>query len=361
MEEVLTEDTNLHKFRIDTIRNYLTENSLDAFLISDKQDQYYVANYTGDDGFVVIDDKNQYIVTDARFFEQIKIEAPEFEVIDVSKTSLENFLSNNYQSIAIESDSLLTQDYQKITLKKVVTQSANLVIKKMRMNKSADEIALIKKAAEITDQVFEHILKFIKVGMTEAQVAAEIEITGKKLGAQKLSFETIVASGVRSSFPHGDATDKVIESNDVVTLDFGFVYQDYYSDITRTIVIGKASDEVKKIYSIVKSAEEIGIRFAPMVETFGDLDRVVRGYIEDAGYGKEFNHGTGHGLGLVCHDYPIIRTSNDDQLESEIVFTIEPGIYLPNKFGIRIEDDVYKDNNGAIIHLTKSSNQLYEI
>ncbi|AKP67164.1 M24 family metallopeptidase [Companilactobacillus ginsenosidimutans] len=344
--------------RVITIKNYLHENKVDAYLITDKEDQFYVANYTGDDGFVVIDAENKYIVTDARFFEQIKLEAPEFEVIDINKQSLADFLSSKYKLVAIESDSLLTQDYQAIVAKGVETVSANLVIKKMRMYKSTEEIGYIQKAADITDKVYDHIINFMKVGMTEVEVADEIEATGKKLGAQKLSFETIVASGVRSSFPHGDATDKVIEDGDVVTLDFGFVYNNYYSDTTRTVVMGTATEEVKKVYSIVKGAEELGIKFAPMVETFGDLDRAVRGYIDDSGYGKYFNHGTGHGLGLVCHDYPIIRTSNDDQLEDGIVFTIEPGIYLPNKFGVRIEDDIYKDDNGETVHVTKSTNEL---
>jgi Xaa-Pro aminopeptidase len=351
----------MEESRVDTIKNYLNENLLDAFLISDKQDQFYVANYTGDDGFVVIDKEHRYIVTDARFFEQIKVEAPSFEIVDISKQSLADFLSSKYNSIAIESDSLLTMDYQKITLNKVRTTNANLVIKKMRMYKSPEEIALIAQAAEITDKVYEHILDFIKVGMSELEVADEIEAEGKRLGAQKLSFETIVASGIRSSYPHGNATEKSIDDGDVVTLDFGFVYNNYYSDITRTVVMGHVTDEIKQVYEIVKSAEELGMKFAPMVESFGDLDRVVRGYIDDKGYGQYFNHGTGHGLGLVCHDYPIIRTTNDDELEDGIVFTIEPGIYLPDKFGIRIEDDMYKDEEGNSVHLTTSSNDLFII
>lgn len=351
----------MEQTRIDTIRNYLNENEVDAFLVSDKEDQFYLADYTGDDGFVVVDAKKIYIVTDARFFSQIKTESPESEIVDISKLSLADFLAKNYQTVAIETDSLLTQDYQAIVAKNIKTVAANLVVKKMRMYKSEQEIALIKKATEITDKVYEHILDFIKVGQTEVEVANEIESYGKKLGAQKLSFETIVASGLRSSFPHGSATDKKIEDGDVVTLDFGFVYQNYYSDITRTVVMGQASDEVKKVYQAVKGAEELGIKFAPLVETFGDLDRAVRGYVADQGYGDYFIHGTGHGLGLVCHDYPTIRTSNNDQLESEIVFTVEPGIYLPNKFGIRIEDDMYKNEKGESIRLTNSTNELKEI
>lgn len=347
--------------RIDSVRQYLQANDLDAFLVSDKQDQFYLANYTGDDGFVVIDSSHVFIVTDGRFFEQIKVEAPEASIVDVKEQNLAEFLSAHYDKIAIESDSLLTMDYQALLEKNLTTVNADLVVKLMRMHKSADEINLIKKAAEITDVVYVHILEFIKTGMTEIEVANEIEAYGKQRGAQKLSFETIVASGIRSSYPHGSATDKVIETGDVVTLDFGFVYQNYYSDITRTIVMGKASDEVKKIYSAVLKAESLGIRFAPMVETFGDLDRVIRGAIDDSGYGKYFMHGSGHGLGLVCHDYPIIRTSNDDQLESNIVFTVEPGIYLPGKFGVRIEDDVYKDDSGEMVRLTNSTTELQEI
>ncbi|MQS89557.1 M24 family metallopeptidase [Companilactobacillus mishanensis] len=344
--------------QVEKVREYLTNNNLDALLVSDKADQYYLANFTGDDGFVVIDSKNIYVVTDARFFEQIKVESPNSTIVNIVQTPLADFISNSYKGIAIESDSLLAADYQTIVDTGIKIESANLLVKKLRMHKSPEEIALIKKAAEITDKVYDHIVKFIKIGMTEKEVANEIEYFGKKLGAQALSFETIVASGIRSSYPHGNATDKKIDEGDVVTLDFGFVYKNYFSDITRTVAMGSIDSEMKKVYEAVLSAEEAGMKFAPMVETFGDLDRVVRGHIEDSGYGEYFNHGTGHGLGLVCHDYPTIRRSNNDQLESNIVFTVEPGIYLPGKAGVRIEDDMYVNDKGESVRLTNSTNEL---
>lgn len=341
------------------VRKFLDAQDLDAFLISDKEDQFYVANYSGDDGFVVVSADEIFIVTDARFFSQIKVECPDCEIVDVAKKSLADFLAERFSKVAIESDSLLTKDYLAIA-KGVSTVNGDLVVKQARMIKSAAEIDLLKQGAVICDQVFDHIVDFMEVGQTELAVANEIERFGKSLGASKLSFETIVASGVRSAFPHGGATSKVIEDGDVVTLDFGFVVDGYFSDITRTVVMGEASEEVKKVYGLVQKAESMGIRFAPMVETFGDLDRVVRGFIDDTEYGP-FIHGTGHGLGLVCHDYPIIRTSNNDQLVSNIVFTVEPGIYLEDKFGVRIEDDVYKNDAGDMVRLTNSTTDLIEI
>lgn len=346
---------------IKTVRQYLTDQNLQAFLISDNADQFYLSGFLGDESYVVVDADNIFIVTDARFFEQIKQQAPDTTVVDIKETSLADFLAAHYQNIAIESDYLLTKDYQSIVEKGIKTTNADLVVKQLRMHKTDQEIDLISQAAEISDKVYDHIVQFMKVGMTELEVAHEIESTGFKLGAQKLSFDTIVASGARSAQPHGSATDKIIEDGDVVTLDFGFVYQNYYSDITRTVVMGKASDEVKKVYQAVKKAEEWGIKFAPLVETFGDLDRVIRDSIDDSGYGKYFNHGSGHGLGLVCHDYPIMRRSNNDQLEPKIVFTVEPGIYLPGRFGVRIEDDIYKNEQGESIRLTHSTNELIEI
>lgn len=345
---------------VSAVRDFLKLQGLDAFLISDKEDQFYVANYSGDDGFVVVSAEEIFIVTDARFFSQIKVECPDCVIVDVAQTSLAEFLAEKFPKVGIESGSLLTKDYLSLVDKGVETVDGDLVIKKARMFKSAAEIDLLKQGAVICDRVFEHIVDFMKVGQSEIAVANEIERFGKSLGAEKLSFDTIVASGVRSAFPHGGASSKVIEDGDVVTLDFGFVVDGYFSDITRTVLIGEASEEVKKVYGLVQKAEDMGIRFAPMVETFGDLDRVVRGFINDTEYGP-FIHGTGHGLGLVCHDYPIIRTSNNDQLESEIVFTVEPGIYLPNKFGVRIEDDVYKDEAGNMIRLTNSATDLIEI
>ncbi len=198
----------------------------------------------------------------------------------------------------------------------------------------------MKKACEITDQAFSHILTFIKPGVTEIEVANELERYLKTLGASAMSFDTIVASGLRSAMPHGVASDKVIEEGDVVTLDFGCYYQGYSSDMTRTIAVGSIDPKLEEIYHVVLDAHNLVNQKAKAGMTGAELDAIARDYISEKGYGQYFGHSLGHGVGLDIHEAPGVNAKNDQPVEVGMVITNEPGIYIEGLGGVRIEDDL---------------------
>ncbi|MCL6445814.1 MAG: aminopeptidase P family protein, partial [Alicyclobacillus sp.] len=210
----------------------------------------------------------------------------------------------------------------------------------LRARKSADELAIIRKAARIADAAFDHILGYLRPGLTELEVALELEVFMRKQGATGAAFTTIVASGVRSALPHGTATEKPLEHGDLVTFDFGAVVDGYVSDLTRTVVLGKPSAEQQRVYQIVLEAQERALAALNAGCTGRDMDSVARSFIADQGYGDAFGHSLGHGIGLEIHEAPRLSKTSTDLLEAGMVVTVEPGIYLPGWGGVRIEDDV---------------------
>jgi Xaa-Pro dipeptidase len=221
------------------------------------------------------------------------------------------------------------------------------IIAQLRMHKDADEIAAMRKAVAITENALAHVLEMIKPGMTERQVGAELTLALLRGGAESLSFEPLIQSGPNSALPHYVVGDRVIHRGDILLLDFGVTVDGYASDITRTYVIGEASDEIKKIYDLVKRANEAG-RLAGKPGASGqDVDRAARKVIEDGGYGKYFTHRTGHGLGLEGHEPPYMVEGNAVPLEVGNTYTVEPGIYVPGLGGVRIEDDMLITPNGS--------------
>ncbi|MEA4922076.1 MAG: M24 family metallopeptidase [Eubacteriaceae bacterium] len=204
--------------------------------------------------------------------------------------------------------------------------------------KTAEELLKIMKASAMGDACFEHIAGYMRAGMTELQVADEIEATFKKLGGGKLSFPTICVSGSRSDQPHGEPSDKVIEDGDFVTMDFGTTVDGYCGDMTRTVAVGYVTDEMEKVYDIVLRAQLAGLETIKAGVPCFDVDKKVRDIIVEEGYGEYYIHGTGHGVGREVHEKPYLNTRTDETLEADMAVTCEPGIYLPGKFGVRIED-----------------------
>lgn len=219
-----------------------------------------------------------------------------------------------------------------------------------------ERLPLLKRPA-IADEGFEHVLKMIRPGMTEIEVANQLDFFMRSLGATGTSFDTIVASGVRSALPHGVASEKMIEQGDLITLDFGCVYQGYVSDITRTFAIGDPGQQLKEIYQIVLEAQLKVIEVAQAGVTGAQLDGVARDFITEAGYGEAFGHSTGHGIGMEIHEGPNISRSNDKPLNVGNIITDEPGIYLAGLGGVRIEDDLVILAEGNRI-LTRSPKEL---
>lgn len=225
------------------------------------------------------------------------------------------------------------------------------------MIKSEIEIQRISKAAALGDQCFSHILGFIEPGMSEKQVADEIERYLFANGAEGLAFDTISVSGERTCLPHGEPTDKLIKTGEFLTLDFGAVVDGYCGDMTRTIAIGSVSAEQRRVYEIVLEAQLAAIDFIKAGVSCFDADKVARDIIVNAGYGNEFPHGLGHGVGKLVHEAPTLNSKSTEILEENMVITMEPGIYIPNQFGVRIEDLAVITNFG-IINKVNSKKEL---
>ena len=225
------------------------------------------------------------------------------------------------------------------------------------MIKTPDEILKIMKAAEMGDICFSHIIEFIRPGMTELQVSDEIERTLIGLGAEGLSFPTICVSGVNTTQPHGEPSDKIIEEGDFVTMDFGAVVEGYCGDMTRTIAIGHVSEKQKEVYDIVLRSQLAGLAACRAGVNCRDVDAVSRNIIKDAGYGDYYIHGTGHGVGTEVHEAPTLNAKSDEVLAEFMPVTVEPGIYIPNEFGVRIEDLAIITEFG-IINTVKSEKEL---
>ncbi|MBE3570312.1 MAG: aminopeptidase P family protein, partial [Bacillales bacterium] len=214
---------------------------------------------------------------------------------------------------------------------------------------------ILKEAADIADAAFKHILDFIKPGITELEVANELEFFMRKCGATSSSFDTIIASGKRSALPHGVASEKIIEKGDLVTLDYGALYKGYVSDITRTVAVGEPSADLKNIYQIVLEAQLLAVEKIKPGMTGKEADAIARNYIEEKGFGDQFGHSLGHGIGLEVHERPLLSMRSDMVLQPGMVVTVEPGIYVHGLGGVRIEDDtiITSSGNETITHSTK--------
>jgi Xaa-Pro aminopeptidase len=352
--------------RVEKFREYFKTLNIDAALVYDDSNRNYLSGFTGDESYAFITMDKAYFITDSRFTEQAQMEVSDFEVLEY-KGLIEDFikqlvLENNIKYLGVEEDRMTLASFEKYGSKLSDTNivKLNQTIEKIRTIKDESEIETIAKAAEIADKAFDHILGFIKPGMREIDVALEIEFFMRKQGASRLSFPTIAASGKRSSLPHGSASDKVIEQGDFLTLDYGCVYNGYCSDMTRTLVIGKASDKQKEIYNAVLDAQEAALRAVrPGMKCF-DLDKIARDIITERGYGDKFGHGLGHGVGRLVHESPRVSFKSNEVLDAGMIITDEPGIYIPGFGGVRIEDLVLVTNDGYKV-LSNSPKHLIEI
>lgn len=363
------------KAHIDKLRKKLAGDNIDAAFIAilDVGDTTlmpgvrWLTGYSGSTGGIFLTKKSATFITDFRYTEQAKKEVKGAKVMISKKPPIKTLaeLKDAQQKnikIAIEADRLTVG--QKAAIQEAVPEAILIdckgLIEDLWIVKDKDEIANIQKAAEIGDLAFERILGYLRPGITEKQVAAELEYQMKVLGAEKEAFETIVASGKRSSMPHGTASSKKLKKGDFITFDFGAIYNGYVSDMTRTVVLGKATSRQKKVYNTVLKAQVAGVKKVKSGVSGKAVDDVCRKIITKAGYGKNFGHGTGHGIGLEVHSGPRLSPISEDTLKSGMVVTVEPGIYISGWGGVRIEDDVVVRPNGCTV-LNKAPKKLLEI
>jgi len=331
--------------RLEKIRSVLQSEDIDSMVVSNIKNVRYISGFTGDEGMAVITENSAYLIVDGRFTEQAKIES-KIQVVDYGgnfvKTIGEILKENNSKKCAFEGNTITFSEASHMmdVINFVSWIAKKDVFEKVRMVKDIEEIKIIKKSLQIALDTFEYIKPQVVAGVTELDIANEIEYKMKKLGASGPSFDTIVASGKRSSLPHGVATKKVIENGDAVVIDMGAIYNGYCSDITRTIFVGGMSKEQERVYDLVKKAQKFAIDAIEAGVSCKEVNEVAVNEFKKNGMEKYFVHSLGHGVGLDVHERPFVAGRSLDVFEPGMVVTVEPGLYLPNQFGVRIEDMV---------------------
>ncbi|PKM96163.1 MAG: hypothetical protein CVU84_00140 [Firmicutes bacterium HGW-Firmicutes-1] len=339
--------------RIKSLQTKIKQLNIDAMIIHDDTNRRYLSGFTGSSGYLYISSTKKILLTDFRYMEQAANQCHGFNVLDHSALGiLKNFeniiLEEGSKNIGFEAGVVSYSQYKalKDALPNMELIETIDIVEEIRMIKDEGELACIKEAAFIADGAFEHILPLMKVGVSEIEIALELEYFMKKNGGRKLSFDTIVASGKNSSLCHAQPTSKKIEKGDFITMDFGCIYDGYCSDMTRTVVMGLASDKQKKIYNTVLKAQKMALEILRAGLTGQEVDSVARTIIYEAGYTENFGHGLGHSLGLNVHENPRLAPKGFTKLQQNMMVTVEPGIYIPDFGGVRIEDLVCVKENG---------------
>jgi Xaa-Pro aminopeptidase len=345
------------------LKPFLEKQNIDALLLTSKSSRFYATGFQSSDGVVLALKDKGFFIVDFRYFEAAKEQVQEFDVILQEKGFLakvkELCVQNNIKSLGFEEHILTVKEYSDYSkhLEDISLIASSDILNSLRQQKKPFELELIKKAQVITDNAFSHILKYIKAGVSEREIAGELEYFIKKSGGQGVSFDTIVLAGKKSSLPHGNPDDNKIKSGDFVLLDFGVVYKGYCSDMTRTVAVDFATEEMKLVYNIVLEAQRKALEIIKAGLTGKEIDKIARDMIENAGYKKAFGHALGHGVGIEVHEEPRFLPAYEGRIPVHSVMTVEPGIYLEGKFGVRIEDLVII-NEKSCENLTKSVKEL---
>ncbi len=335
----------------------------DGVLITSPHNLRYFSGFSGGEGFCLLGKNLKTIIVDSRYTVAAKEECSGFQVIEYSGGKLFEIINNilnenSVKTLGFEDKALTVSEYNLFNDKlKVELLPLESDLDIIRSVKTDAEIEHIKKAEEIGDIAFSNIIPLVKVGMTENDLAAEIEYQMRKHGASGTSFSIIAVSGKKTAMPHGIPDGKKIEKGDMITLDFGCIYNGYCSDMTRNLCMGEPTKRQKEIYDIVLKAQLSGLSAIKAGVTGKEADKAARDVIEDAGYGAYFGHSLGHGVGLMIHELPNLSPRSDTVLLENMIVSCEPGIYIEGEFGVRIEDLVVVKKDG-IINLTSSSKEL---
>lgn len=355
--------------RIEKFKNKIKELGLDAAIIYKPENRRYLSGFTGSFGYILLTHDEKFFITDSRYVEQAKRQCKGYKLIEIksngdwASSMLYDIINEQeIRKIGFEDKHVTYFQYSEIAenLDDIELVPLNGILQSIRMIKDDNEVENIRNAAKIVDKAFEHILNYIKPGITEREISYRIENFMKENGAYGNSFEPIIASGKRSALPHGIASHKVVEKGDFIILDYGCLYNGYCSDMTRTVVVGKASEEQKQIYNTVLDAQQSALENVKPGSMCCEIDKIARDKITNQGYGEYYKHGLGHSVGLEIHEHPILTTVSKEILEPFMTITIEPGIYIPDFGGVRIEDLVLVTENGFEV-LSKSPKHLIEI
>ena len=351
--------------RTGKLEKILNEMNIDGIFLTDLYNLRYFTGFTGTTGVALATRKGNFFFSDFRYRTQAEkqVSIMGFEFVEVARGSLQKIgeyaQKFGIDKIGFEERNVTVALYNTIKdiLKgEMIPVGDNLIME--RMVKTTEEIEKIKKAVEISDTAFSEVLKIIKEGVSEKEIAGYMEYIQRKLGSEDRSFDTILASGHRSAMPHGVASDKKIEKDEFITMDFGAYYDGYVSDMTRTIYYGSnITKRHREIYNMVLEAQLMGINTVKPGMLSNDVDAVVRNFFNEKGYAEYFGHGLGHGIGLEIHELPYLSGMSQIELKENMIVTAEPGLYFDSWGGVRIEDDVLVTGKGCEI-LNKSSKEL---
>ena len=353
------------KGRIELLRALLTEKVVDAVLVTKEENVHYFSGFRGDSTALLVTHERLLLVTDSRYTEQASAEAALYEIVEqrdgLYRKVAELAVEAGVVALGYEGAALVCDQYEKLKeMLGEISFDTSLALDALRQVKDADEIALIRRACAIADEGFAHIIRYIQPGMTEMEVAAELEHYMRTLGSERPAFQTIIASGVRGSLPHGVASDKVIARGELVTMDFGAVCAGYHSDITRTICVGRADARQREIYDAVLSAQMRALAALRPGVTGIEVDRIARDSLAEKNFEQYFGHGLGHSLGLEIHEEPRLSKAGKHIMQPNMLITDEPGVYIPGWGGIRIEDTVLITADGSE-PLTRAPKEFIEI
>ncbi|SDY00511.1 Xaa-Pro peptidase family protein [Thermoactinomyces sp. DSM 45892] len=350
--------------RLASLRRKMMSQGIEVYLITNPYNRRYITGFTGSSGVAIVTERDAVFITDFRYIDQVKAECPHFRLelqssLDIWHTVRENLKKIGLKKVSFEATHMTFAQFQALSQgdSSIEYIPAAQIIEELRMVKRDEELTIIRHAAMIADRTFEQIIQYIQPGLKESEVQLRLKVLMMEMGATGPSFDIIVASGWRGALPHGVASEKVIEKGDLVTLDFGAAYQGYVSDLTRTVMVGKPNEKQKEIYDIVLEAERKAVDALRPGMTGMEADAVARDLITERGYGAHFGHGTGHGIGLEVHEGPRLSQAGSLVLKPGNVVTVEPGIYLSDFGGVRIEDDVLITESGHEV-LTQCTKEL---
>lgn len=350
--------------RLQNLHGKIADEGIDAIIIYKPANVYYFSGFRGDSSILFIGENFRRFITDSRYTEQAAIQTKDFEIVEQSSGLFKKLVNeikiSGAKNIGFEGRVLTFDEYNSLKENLSGVELKSVEVDSLRQIKDAAEISCIRRACEIGDRAFAEVLNFIKPNVTELDVAAELENLMRRYGSEKTAFDTIAASGVRGSLPHGVASDKIIHDGEFLTLDFGAMFNGYCSDMTRTVCVGRASDKQRKIYDAVLAAQKFGLEIIKAGKSAKEIDAAVRENLNRAGIGENFTHALGHSLGLEIHEEPRLSRLSEAVLAPNMIITDEPGVYIAGVGGLRIEDTVLV-TDGAAETLTKSDKTLIEL
>ena len=351
--------------RMDLMLAQLPERDLEAMLISTPENRRYLSGFTGSAGYLLISKDNAVLVTDSRYTEQATNQAPQYQVLQVRSGwdwLMEWLEETGIKRLGFESQNMTVATYNNLlealkkrdSLSQVSLVATSGIAEDQRTIKDSDELAMLQKAIDASDAAMEAVCPKIQEGMSEREVAWRMEVAMRDMGADGISFDTIVAAGPNGAMAHHRPSDQAIKRGEPIVIDMGAQVGGYCSDITRTVVVGEPDETFHKVYDIVLGAQLTAINTVKAGMTGEECDGLARTVIVEAGYGDNFGHSLGHGVGLAVHEYPRVAPKSPDPLQTDTVFTVEPGIYITGWGGVRIEDIVILGTDGATT-LSKAS------